>query len=263
MLKNKTVVITGGAGLLGKEFTKAILAHAGSVIIADLDIQKGNSVVKELDNGEKLIKSYPLDITSEKSIQKLISFANDNFGKIDAWVNNAYPRITNTKGNKQKREYSDSFFDIEYENLCESFSLNIGGYFLCSQKIASYFLKQGYGNIINVSSIYGVIPPRFQIYDKTKMTMPLDYGLNKSAIIYLTKYLAKYLKGKNIKVNTLSPGGIFNNQPDSFVNEYAKFAINKGILDREDISGALVFLLSDYSKFINGQNIIVDDGWTL
>ena len=264
LLKNKVVVITGGAGLLGKEFCRSVLKENAKVIIADIDENTANTFILEISNvypGSTLIFHY-LDITSKDSIENLIKNIYEKFGKIDSWVNNAYPKIKSLDIS-QKREFSNSFFDLDYSDFCESISLNLGSVFLCSQRISSFFIKQGFGNIINISSIYGVISPRFQIYNNTKMTMPVDYAVNKSAINHFTKYLAKLLRNQNIRVNTLSPGGIFNNQADSFLEKYKEFALNKGMLDVDDISGSLIFLLSDYSTFINGQNIVVDDGWTL
>ena len=158
-------------------------------------------------------------------------------------VNAAYPRNKN---------YGRHFFDVEYEDFCENVSVHLGGYFLTSQQFAKYFAETGCGNIINISSVYGVIAPKFEIYKDTPMTMPVEYAAIKSALIHLTKYMAKYLKDKNVRVNCISPGGILD-----------KHCLSKGMLDPEDIMGALVFLLSDASKFINGQNIIVDDGFTL
>ena len=131
------------------------------------------------------------------------------------------------------------------------------------QQLSIFFMKQGYGNIINIASIYGVIPPRFEIYEDTSMINPISYAAIKSAIIHITKYVAKYYKGKNIRVNCISPGGIIDNQPIDFVKKYKCFSLNKGMLESKDISGAVVFLISDLSKYINGQNIIVDDGWNL
>ncbi|MDP2761387.1 MAG: oxidoreductase, partial [Sideroxyarcus sp.] len=172
----------------------------------------------------------------------------------DALVNNAYPRNKN---------YGRHFFDVEYADFCENLNLNLGGYFLTSQKLAGYFQKQGHGNIINISSIYGVIPPKFEVYDNTPMTMPVEYAAIKSAIIHLTKYMAKYFKGMNIRVNTLSPGGIFDHQPAAFLEAYRKQCLNKGMLDKSDICGTLVYLLSDLSAYVNGQNIVIDDGFSL
>jgi len=264
MVKGKIVVITGGGGLLGREFTKAILENGGTVVVSDIDKASTEKAIADISKlkGNANAIFHELDITSESSVNSLIENVSKQYGKIDAWINNAYPKIK-TLPFDTKREYSNSFFDVNYNEFCESISLNIGSMFLCSQHISAYFLTQGYGNIINISSIYGLIAPRFEIYDKTGMTMPVDYAINKSAMNHFTRYLAKFLKGKNIRVNSLSPGGIFNNQPADFVKEYGKLAANKGMLDKEDITGALLFLISDHSKYINGQNLVVDDGWTL
>ena len=134
---------------------------------------------------------------------------------------------------------------------------------LTSQRLAGYFQKQGHGNIINISSIYGVIAPKFEVYDNTPMTMPVEYAAIKSAIIHLTKYMAKYFKGMNIRVNTLSPGGILDKQPAAFLEAYRKQCLNKGMLDKSDLQGTLVYILSDMSLYVNGQNIVVDDGFSL
>ena len=141
--------------------------------------------------------------------------------------------------------------------------MNLGGYFLTSQQFAKYFHKQGYGNIINLASIYGVIAPRFEVYNNTPMTMPVEYAAIKSGLIHLTKYMAKYFKGKNIRVNTISLGGIEDKQPEAFLKAYKDFCLNKGMLNAKDVSGTVLYLLSDLSEFVNGQNIVVDDGFTL
>lgn len=264
MVIDKVVVVTGGLGLLGQSFAEAILKNGGIVILADLANSNRDKIINELvlKTGNKNAYYYELDITSKDSIIKLINYFKERLGKIDSWVNNAFPRISKIS-NDEKREYSNSFFDFEYEDLYESVGLNLGGAFLCSQQISKFFIKQGFGNIINIASIYGVISPRFDVYSSTGMTMPVDYAMIKAATIHFTKYLAKFLKGKNIRVNTLSPGGVFNNQPKSFVSSYMHYSMNKGMLDKEDISGALLFLISNNSEFVNGQNIVVDDGWTL
>jgi len=139
----------------------------------------------------------------------------------------------------------------------------LGGYFLTTQQFAKYFYKQGYGNIINMSSIYGVVPPRFEIYKDTNMTNPIEYAAIKSALLHLTKYFAVYFKGKNIRINAISPGGILDRQPKEFLKAYSDLCLNKGMLDKDDLKGTLIYLLSDMSKYLNGQNIIVDDGFTL
>jgi NAD(P)-dependent dehydrogenase (short-subunit alcohol dehydrogenase family) len=108
-----------------------------------------------------------------------------------------------------------------------------------------------------------VVAPRFEIYKNSQMTSPVEYAAIKSGIIHLTKYIAKYLKGTGIRVNTVSPGGIYDNQNESFVRNYNKFSLSKGMLDSADVVGTLIYLISDASMYVNGQNIIVDDGWSL
>lgn len=256
MLEGKVVVVTGGAGLLGREFVRGIAEHRGVGIIADLDEDAGTKTKKLLSKGDMSdsIDYFPLDITSSKSIQALIDGLDSRFGKIDGWVNCAYPR---------NEEYGKEFFDISFESFCENVSLNIGGYFLCSQQVSKYFISQGYGNIVNIASIYGLIPPRFEIYANTGMTMPVEYAVIKSSLIHLTKYMARYLRQKRIRVNTISPGGLLEKQPEQFLKKYRDFCINKGMLETGDIVGSLLFLLSDLSEFVNGQNIVVDDGFVL
>ena len=256
MLENRVIVITGGAGLLGRAFVKSIVENGGTAIIADINKDVGETVKIELSNilDTNQIDFIEMDITSKKSLLNCISALYVRFGKIDALVNNAYPK---NKG------YGNHFFDVDFADFTENLSSNLGGYFLTSQQFSSFFKKQGYGNIVNISSIYGVVPPRFEVYDDTDMTMPVEYAVIKSGLIHLTKYMAKYLKGSNIRVNSISPGGIWNKQQDKFVRSYNKFGLNKGVLDKHDMNGTLVFLLSNNSTYINGQNIIVDDGWTL
>lgn len=256
MLKEKVVVITGGAGLIGKEFVKAVVENGGIAIIADINEELGKkvkeSLSKELDTSN--IDFFKLDITSKNSLNECIIFLDEKYKKIDALVNNAYPRNKN---------YGRHFFDVEYEDFIQNLGLNLGGYFTASQQFSQYFKNQGYGNIINISSIYGVVAPRFEVYDNTPMTMPVEYAAIKSGLIHLTKYMAKYFKGMNIKVNALSPGGIFDHQPEAFLEKYKEKCLNKGMLDNSDLKGTLIYLLSDMSKYVNGQNIIVDDGFSL
>ncbi|WP_345993667.1 oxidoreductase [Sulfurimonas sp. HSL-1716] len=256
MLDSKVVVVTGGAGLIGKEFIKAIVENDGIAVIADINEELGTKakadLSKELNSSN--IDFIRLDITSTDSLQECLEYLDGKYGRIDALVNNAYPRNKN---------YGKHFFDVKYEDFVENIGLNLGGYFTASQQFATYFQKQGYGNIINISSIYGVVAPKFEIYDNTPMTMPVEYAAIKSGLIHLTKYMAKYFKGMNIKVNALSPGGIFDNQPEPFLEAYKKQCSNKGMLDKSDLKGTLVYLLSDMSRYVNGQNIIVDDGFSL
>ena len=141
--------------------------------------------------------------------------------------------------------------------------MHLGGYFLVAQKFAMYFRAHNGGNIINMASIYGTMAPRFDIYTDTQMTMPVEYAAIKSAVIQLSRYFAQYFKADGVRCNSISPGGIFDHQPEVFRKKYDSYCGVKGMLDPQDLIGTLVFLLSDASQYINGQNIIVDDGFTV
>jgi len=256
LLKDNVVVITGGAGLIGKEFAKSIIEQGGIAIIADIDESHGVKVTKGVQKASSSQNVFfvKLDITSKISIQKCIDCVHEKYGRIDALVNNAYPKNNN---------YGRHFFDVEYEDFVENLGMNLGGCIIPSQLFSMYFQNQGYGNIINISSIYGLMAPKFEIYKNTSMTVPVEYAVTKSGLIHLTKYMAKYFKGMNIKVNAISPGGILDGQPDNFLKNYNIQSLTKGMLDKTDLNGTLVYLLSNMSKYVNGQNIVVDDGFSL
>jgi NAD(P)-dependent dehydrogenase (short-subunit alcohol dehydrogenase family) len=243
MVAGKVVVVIGAGGLLGRDFVRGIAEQGGHPVLAD---------IAEPQTSDHL--SIRVDINSKASVMALISNVNARYGRIDAVVNSAYPR---------NAQYGRKFFDVTHEDFCENVSLNLGGMFLVCQKMAEYFQQQGYGNIINIASIYGVTAPKFEIYEYTEMTMPVEYAAIKSAVIHLTKYMAKYLKGSHIRVNSLSPGGILDQQPEIFLIAYKKLCTDKGMLDSAEITSALLFLISDMSRHVNGHNLIVDDGFSV
>jgi len=255
LLAEKVDVVTGGAGLLGREFCTAIARHGGYPVVSDLNFAAAQKVADEINN-QFPYRAYAavMDITDKNSIKALIANVQTARGSIDAVVNNAYPRNTS---------YGRRLEDVTFEDFCANVSMHLGGYFLVSQQFAELFSEQGRGNIINMSSIYGVIAPRFELYAATKMTMPVEYASIKSGILHLTKYFAQYLKGEGIRVNAISPGGILDQQPVTFLQKYRTMCAGKGMLEKSDITGTLLFLLSDMSLYINGQNLIVDDGFSL
>lgn len=255
LLADKVVVVTGGAGLLGKEFCSAIASRGGYAVVADLNLEGAQRVVDEI------CEQYPgrahaavMDITDKGSINAAIANVQNAKGSIDAVVNNAYPR---------NAHYGRRLEDVTYDDFCSNVSMHLGGYFLVAQQFAAFFREQGRGNIVNMSSIYGVIAPRFEVYATTAMTMPVEYAAIKSGVLHLTKYFAQYLKGAGIRVNAISPGGILDQQPEAFLQKYRALSAGKGMLEKSDITGTLLFLLSDMSLYMNGQNLVVDDGFSL
>jgi NAD(P)-dependent dehydrogenase (short-subunit alcohol dehydrogenase family) len=255
LLQGKTVVLVGGAGLLGKAFGEALLQHGAALVVADLDEARCRAACEALAakvSGARVIVET-VDITSRDSLDALIARVQAACGTIDAVVNNAYPR------NKQ---YGRKLEQVEYADFCENVSTHLGGYFLSTQRFAECFKRQGFGQVVNLSSIYGNVAPRFEIYEGTAMTMPVEYAAIKSAIQHLSLYFMRYYKGTPLRFNVISPGGIFDHQPEPFLERYKQYAQHKGMLAPADVAGTLVYLISDLSTHVNGQNIVVDDGWS-
>ena len=252
-LKGRVIVVTGGTGLLGKEFCRGLAEFGAQVVIGSTNKEKGKLVSDELNKylDEDRVSFNILDITSEKSIDEFIAKTEDEFGKIDVLVNNAYPR---------NKKYGTKFEKVDFDSYNENVTSHMGGYFLTTQKISKRMMERKYGIIINIASIYGVLGPNFSIYGCTEMTMPVEYSMIKGGIINYTRYLSTYLAPYNIRVNTISPGGIFNHQPKEFVEKYNEKVPLGRMADPSDIVGTLIFLSSDASEYITGQNIMVDGG---
>ena len=249
-------MVTGGAGALGRSFVDAIARQGGIAIVADVSIEAARRVADEwqAQSGGGSIVAAELDITREGSVCALIGGLQERFGRIDAVVNNAYPRNKN---------YGRRLEEVTYEDFCANVDSHLGGYFLVAQQFCMAFKAQGHGNLINMSSIYGSMAPRFEVYAGTPMTMPVEYAAIKSAVVHLTRYFAQYFKGNGIRVNCLSPGGILANQPADFLAAYNAHCASKGMLAPEDVVGALLFLLSHESRYMTGQNLFVDDGFSI
>ncbi|PSV57051.1 flagellin modification protein A, partial [Photobacterium profundum] len=193
----------------------------------------------------------PLDVTNEAEVK---AFFATQVG-ITGAVNSTYPRNST---------YGAHFFDVSLQSFNENLALHLGSAFLFTQQCAAYFQdKLEPFSLVNISSIYGVVAPKFDIYDNTPMTMPVEYAAVKSAILHLNKYAAAYVNDSRFRINCVSPGGIFDHQPDAFLDAYKGNTHGAGMLDVDEIIGSIMFLLSEQSKFVTGQNIIVDDGFSL
>lgn len=256
MIPNRVVVVTGGAGFLGRNFANAIIQSGGKAVIADCNLKNAEECATEISSksNPNSILAVEMEITSKSSINTAIELIDRKFGRIDVLVNSAYPRNKN---------WGQHFEEVSYQDFCENVNMHLGGCFLVSQQFSKYFKNKGEGHVINLSSIYGFCAPKFDIYNETEMTMPVEYAVIKSAITHLTRYLTNYYKGTGVRFNTLSPGGVLNQEPKIFIKNYNKYAGKIGMLEPQHLCGALVFLISNASSAINGQNIVIDDGWSV
>ncbi|WP_433640187.1 oxidoreductase [Kluyvera georgiana] len=250
MLKGKKILIAGAGGLLGSQLVKKIIEEGGYVISGDNNPDVAQEKFDRLGITENY-ELHQLDITSVDSVRSLLAGSSE----LDGAVNVTYPR---------NKTYGTHFFDVTIDSFNENLSLHLGSSFLFAQQCASYFQRNLKPfSLVNISSIYGVVAPKFDIYDNTSMTMPVEYAAIKSALLHLNKYIVAYINDSRFKINAVSPGGIFDHQPEAFLQAYKKETNGAGMLDVKEILGSIVFLLSDESKYVTGQNIIVDDGFTL
>lgn len=236
-----TYLVVGGSGLIGCELVKNLRTKGDIVYSLDTKVS-GKGKFNLMMNAE-----FEHDVTA--------TMANilRKHRKVDGIVNLAYPR---------NKSFGRKLEDVIAPDFVENISSHLACYFNV-MKVASLMLPEMVCSIVNFSSIYGIIPPKFEVYEKTGMTMPVEYAASKSSLIHLTKYFAKYFQKTNLRFNCISPGGIYDNQDGNFVKNYEAHTGNYGMLKRSDLSSYVSFLLSNESKFINGQNLVLDDGFTL
>jgi NAD(P)-dependent dehydrogenase (short-subunit alcohol dehydrogenase family) len=255
ILQGKTFLVVGAAGRIGRSVIKSILVAGGRVIALDTD-DAGLCALSRTHSAD-VLDCAMADVSDRASVEHLLSRAHDRFGGVHGAVNAAYPRNV---------RYGRHFFDVEYADFCENTGLHMGGYFIFMQACARYSLNNKcVFSLVNLSSIYGSMAPRFDVYAGTSMTMPVEYAAIKAGIEHMTSYVNAYMKGRGVafRANCVSPGGILAGQDEKFLARYGNHCLSKGMLSEEDINGAIVFLLSDNSRHVVGQNIIVDDGFSI
>jgi NAD(P)-dependent dehydrogenase (short-subunit alcohol dehydrogenase family) len=259
-LKNKNVVLTGSVGKLGTRFSHILSAAGANVILIDIEEKRNCTLEKIL---RKKYNTNPLaltiDLFNEQQVKKMIPLILKKYKKIDALINNAHS-VARTHPKK-----NSSFEDYPLELWEMMTTQNLRGLFLCTREIAKIMSRQKYGVIVNVSSIHGIIGADQRIYGKSKLNSPVSYSATKGAMVSFTKYLAAYWSGKNIRINTLTLGGIFDSKmhtDKSFVKNYSEKTILGRMANVNDYDGAIIFLVSDSSRYMTGANLVVDGGWT-
>jgi NAD(P)-dependent dehydrogenase (short-subunit alcohol dehydrogenase family) len=261
-IKNKVIALIGSTGILGSEYVKFLSSKGANVIIGDIDLDKCTTYAADM---KSQYKTNPLalhiDLYEEESIRNFFADALEYYGKIDSLINNSQVK---------PEGFYDSFENYSKNTLMRVIEGNTVGMVLSCQEACKIFLKQGYGNIINVASIYGITGADQRLYDgveniynpKERFSSPISYAVSKAGVVNLTRYLASYYREKNIRVNCLTPGGVFDNHDDNFNNNYSTRTLLGRMANRDEYNGTILYLVSDASSYMTGNNVVVDGGWT-
>lgn len=260
-LKDKNILITGGVGILGKKFVEAFLEHGANVAIADIDQTSIDEFVDSMKLKFKTkIKGYQCNVASENEIISLMKKVVADFEKIHVLHNNAASKSSDLN------KFFAPFEDYSLDTWREIMSVNIDGMFLMAKHVGKHMVDlKIQGSIIQTASIYGVYAPDQRIYEGSfylgrQINTPAVYSASKAAVIGLTQYLATYWGNAGIRVNTLTPGGIESGQNTNFVEKYSNRVPMNRMGKAEELVGALIYLASDASSYVTGQNILVDGG---
>lgn len=242
-LSNKTIIVTGAAGLLGSEMAKKFIFEGATVI--SFDIIKPNI--------DKVIH-FNCDLTKQEQVDSIFNEVLSKFEKLDGLVNNAYPRTS---------DWGTSWGNIDLQSWRNNVDMQLNSTFYLTQKFTNISISRNTcSSIVNIGSIYGIVGNDFTVYEGTSIVSPAAYSAIKGGIANFTRYLASLLGQHNIRVNCVAPGGIENNQDSVFISNYNKKVPMRRMGKPSDISPIVSFLLSDESAYITGQNIAVDGGWT-
>ncbi|OGY65319.1 MAG: hypothetical protein A3A16_02630 [Candidatus Harrisonbacteria bacterium RIFCSPLOWO2_01_FULL_44_18] len=258
-LKGKVAVITGGAGMLGREYAR-ILSDAGAMVaLFDVLPQKEiNKRVKEISSSGRVM-GMTMDITKEKQVKEAVKKVIKKFGAIDILINNAAATdFSGFKNSERFAPYEDFSLDVWEKEI----GVGLTGALICSQAVIPFMKKAKSGVIVNISSTHGIIAPDNRIYGDGKFKA-ITYPVIKSGILGLTRALASYLAPYNIRVNSLVPGGVKAGYLDEqFEKDYSSRTMLGRMADKEDYAGAILFLCSDASSYMTGSSLIIDGGWT-
>jgi NAD(P)-dependent dehydrogenase (short-subunit alcohol dehydrogenase family) len=265
-LAGRVAVVTGGVGLLGAEFCRTLAEAGAAVVVVDLNASASQSVADSLSKSGTKALAVPTDITNPDAVNALVEQTLSTFGRLDILVNSAALDPKFDPDAMSKGITPGAFEDYPLDLWNSALNVNLTGMFLMTQACVKPMLTQGKkGSIINICSTYGLNGPDQRIYIKEGKRVafkPVYYTVTKAGVMGLTKYLAAYYAGTEIRVNALTPGGVFNNHEDYFVKNYSAKTIMGRMAKKDEMNGALLFLASDASSYMTGNNVVVDGGWT-
>jgi len=247
-LKNKIILVTGGAGRYGRCIVEGLAEAKGTVITASRNLERNESLTQEFRHRGLEVHAMRVDQAEHESVLALKEEIREKFGQLDVFVNNAVARPMQD-------------YDAPIEQFAESMRVNATGMMDILREMADLIAASGGGSIVNISSMMGMFGPDLSNYEGTDMGHPPpDYFFHRGGLINLTRYLARVLADKKIRVNCIIPGGLFDNQPKRFLENYCKKVPVGRMANKDDIKGLAVLLASDASAYINGETILMDGG---
>lgn len=242
ILEGKNIIITGSEGLLGRAMVADIKQEGGTAICLDINLKS---------NPER--HQYQINLTQKEEVEALITSLIEKYKQIDGLVNNAYPRT---------KDWGKKIEEVELSSFRQNIDWQLNSVFYLIQIVVNNMVEFNCGAVVNIASIYGIVGNDFSVYENTSLTSPVAYSAIKGGLINMNRYLASYYGKDNIRFNCVSPGGVFDHQHPTFVNNYTNKVPMKRMGTPEDIAPTVSFLLSEKSKYITGQNVAIDGGWT-
>jgi NAD(P)-dependent dehydrogenase (short-subunit alcohol dehydrogenase family) len=257
-LTDKVALITGGAGLLAKEHALALASHGAKIYLADKEVDRLSQSIDCLSKASVEAVGLDIDVTSETAWNRAVQTILNENPRIDILVNNA--GFTNAT---KSDDFSKSTETFPLDAWNAILAVNLSGSFLGCKIVGATMLDAGGGSIINIASLYGVVSPNHKIYEGTHINQPIAYSVSKSGVISLTKYLGTLWASRGVRVNCLTPGGVFDDHPEPFLSRFNDLNPIGRMLDKKELRGAVVFLASEASSHVVGHNLVVDGGWTV
>lgn len=264
LIPERVAIVTGGAGLLGANHALALAQAGARVVVADVRGEAAEGVAGEVQDATGLEAiGLSADVADPDSVGRMVTDTLERFGRLDILVNNAAldPKFEAASAS----EHQTRFEDFPLAAWQEALDVNVTGMFLCAQAAARRMLQAGAGVIVNICSTYGLVGPDQRLYQREgepAQYKPVSYSVGKAAALGLTRYLATYFAGTGIRVNALTPGGVFAGHDEEFVRRYSAKTVLGRMAEKDEISSALLFLVSDASSYMTGANLVVDGGWT-
>lgn len=251
-LRGRVALVTGGAGRYGRGICEGLAEAGASVIVASRGLARCEALAADLQKRGLQAGAAALDLSNERSLEEAWERIERQWCGVDVLVNNAVARS------------EPRFEAVTGRDWEETLRVNATGLFLMCRRAGLHMAAKGRGSIVNVASIHGVVSADFHVYGSTGLTSPADYAFEKGGMLQLTRYLAVKLAPHNVRVNAVSPGGLYApSMPTEFVQNYCMRTPMGRMAGLDDIKGAVVFLASDAAAYVTGQNIVVDGGYTV